>query len=59
MGAVVIGGTESSVDKTTVAAAVMRALSSSGKDVAPFKVGPDFIDPKFHKFVIKNRSEER
>lgn len=56
MNRIVIAGTQSGVGKTTVSAAVMRALTKSGKMIAPFKVGPDFIDPKFHAFVTGNNS---
>ncbi len=56
MKAIVIAGTQSSVGKTTVSIAVMRALRNAGRNVAPFKVGPDYIDPKFHKFATGNLS---
>jgi cobyrinic acid a,c-diamide synthase len=45
---IVIAGTHSSVGKTTVASGLISALCSKGYEVAPFKVGPDFIDPSYH-----------
>lgn len=53
---IVVAGVTSGVGKTTVAVAIMYALSRKGFKVQPFKVGPDFIDPSYHTFVTKRQS---
>jgi cobyrinic acid a,c-diamide synthase len=53
--ALLIAGTASGVGKTTVAAGLMAALSRKYK-VAPFKVGPDFIDPGHHTQICGRSS---
>ncbi|MGL6345218.1 MAG: cobyrinate a,c-diamide synthase, partial [Waterburya sp.] len=49
--ALIIAGDRSGVGKTTITLAILAYLQEQNKKVQSFKVGPDYIDPMFHRAV--------
>ena len=42
--------------KTTVTGAILQAFRQRGISLAPYKCGPDYIDPMFHREITGNVS---
>ena len=51
MKAALIGGVQSGCGKTTATLALMQYLNRECYTIAPFKSGPDFLDPMWHQAI--------
>jgi len=56
MNGFIISATHSGAGKTTVTLALMQALRAKGVAFSPYKAGPDFIDPMWHRAVSGKES---
>lgn len=50
----IIGAPASGSGKTTLTLSILRALHRTGQTVGSFKIGPDYIDPVFHRRASKH-----
>lgn len=52
----IVSATHSGAGKSSIAFGLMRLLNRKGYKIAPFKVGPDYIDPSHHERACSHPS---
>ena len=50
----IISAPSSNAGKTTITLGLLRLFKRKNSCIQPFKVGPDYIDPKFHELACGN-----
>ena len=53
---IIIASPNSSAGKTMITLGLLRAFKKRGINIQPFKNGPDYIDPGFHKYACGRNS---
>ncbi len=53
---ITIAGTSSGSGKTSFSIGLMALLKKREHNIVAFKAGPDYIDPMFHRYVIKGEA---
>ncbi|KAA8922848.1 cobyrinate a,c-diamide synthase [Thermoplasma sp.] len=53
----IVAGTESGAGKTTITVSIILKLMAKHVKVKPYKIGPDYIDPQFHRLASGVPSE--
>lgn len=56
MNGFIVSATHSGAGKTTLTLALMQAMKRRGIAFSPYKAGPDYIDPMWHKAVTGQKS---
>lgn len=56
MKSIIVSSNSSGGGKTTVTIGLMKAFMKKGYKVQGYKVGPDYIDPAFHRSITKTSS---